>query len=683
MGEAKRRKNLDPNYGKFSKSISASHFKQGVKFEQQKEYQKAIYFYSQAIESDPSNSEAYFARGNVHDELGNYLNAINDYSEYIKLSGGSFKGFNNRALVYLKLEQDEDAIPDLEQAIKLDHSRPWPYQQLGALVWEQGKLTRSIELCRKAAQLYQKENDREGYQTCLEMINEGETNRGLIKMALNDPHVDEINWGEFHSTPADLDDASSVSEQDDYECYGDRAEYFRGFDFHLNKGGAFEKGLPKSHKYRSVRESKLFEFIQNAVENEEQATNYILSKVKVLSDLTEIQPDLLNLVDKSIMSKRNGDINQAFKYYDQVFSHNQTWFMLWYGLAKLLCLFREYRMAFACIKICTYLYPKMWNGRQYRSDHNLSYHYDQIYSLAIAGEENESYLKTLGCPLNTVRIANPNGKVRGNSPVGRVKVVKSESLSSAIKTQKKTEIHDLSFPITPRKACKLNQKLKVEGLGWFYKEFMTQNNMLESQCYVTEVIPDIHPRISPQKFSVDGEDFSLPVVCFHPESNIIKVLGLKEGEVVLVSRFDYFEQIQQKALKPQFFGCVKIVENIAQHYGYVARHTWDSIDCSDEEENSLIVHPLKNSDDEQEEKVKTIIEMEELGISVDRILIKVNISHIDECEDLNKYDEYEEQQWQEVFVYLLNNAEPYGDRITALINEKFGDNWFTMNWTES
>ena len=197
--------------------------------------------------------------------------------------------------------------------------------------------------------------------------------------------------------------------------------------------------------------------------------------------------------------------------------------------------------------------------------------------------------------------------------------------------------------------------------------------MLESQCYATEVILDVHPRIEHKKFSVEKKEFSLPVVCFHPQSNIIKVLGLEESEVVLVSRFQYFEQIQQKALKPQFFGCVKIIEHIAQHYGYVARHTWDSIDCSDKQENSLIVYPLKNSDCSPEQKVRTLIEREDLGISVDRALVKVNVSFV---------DEHEEQKWQEVFVYLLDNTEPCGDRITTLINENLGDNWLTMDWTE-
>ena len=244
-----------------------------------------------------------------------------------------------------------------------------------------------------------------------------------------------------YGKPTSQNDPIGIEEN--YECYGERAEYFRDLDFYLNQGGAFEESLPKYHKYRSVTESQLFQFIQNAVDQEVQTATYILNKVKSLSDLTEIQSDLLSLVDKSIMSKRDGNLNQAFKYYDQVFSHNQTWFMLWYGLAKLLCLFREYRMAFACIKICTYLYPKMSNGRQYHSDHNLSYHYDQIYSLAIAGDENESYLKTLGRPLDTIISSDSNGKVIANSPVGKIKVVKPESLSLAIRTQGKTDKHNM------------------------------------------------------------------------------------------------------------------------------------------------------------------------------------------------------------------------------------------------
>lgn len=476
-----------------------------------------------------------------------------------------------------------------------------------------------------------------------------------------------------YGKPASPIPPDNVWEEEDYECYGERAEYFKDLDFHLNQGGAFEKALPKHHQYRSVRESRLYQFIQNAIDHEEQSANYILSKVKLLSDLTEISPDLLNLVDKSIMLKRNGDLNQAFKYYDQVFVQNQTWFMLWYGLAKLLCLFREYRTAFACIKICTILYPKIWNGRRYHTDHDLSYHFDQMYSLAIAGEENEAYLKSLGRPLNTFRIANANGQIKPGSPVGRIKVLKPEGLPSSSQESTKTKNQYIDFPILPEKACELNQRLKADGLGWFYKEFMAQKNMLESRCYSTEVILDIHPRIEPKKFNLGGKTLSLPVVCFHPQSNVVKVLGIQEDEVVLVSRFQYFKQIQQKAPKPQFWGCVRLIKDIAPHYGFVWRRTWEPIDCSDDDENSLIIHLLRDPDNHTQGTVKTLIEREELGISVNRILIKVDVS----C--LNKSDD---QEWQEIFVYLLDNAKPYDERINAIIRKNLGDNWLSMSWEE-
>ncbi len=442
MGEAKRRKKLDPNYGKFSQSQSNHYFQQGAKCENKKEYEKAIDFYNEAIKCAPRNSEAYFGRGNAYDEIEKYEKAIDDYSKHLELTKGSFKGFNNRALVYVKLGQDERAISDFRQAIKLDPTRPYPYVQLGTLLWEQGKLKKSIELLIKATELYQKDKDYAGYKYCLELIEESRANLGLVKMALNDPYVDEVDWTELEDMPTEPNEFNLVSNEeklesdgddgnhDEYECFGKRADFFKNRDFHMNKGGAFEEGLPKYHKYRAVRESPLFQFIQNAIDWEEETAKYILSKVKSISDLTEIQDELSALVDKSVMSKRDGDLNQAFKYYDEVFSSNQTWFMLWYGLAKLLCLFREYRMAFACIKICTYLYPKMWNGRQYTSDHNLSYHYDQIHSIAIGGQENEPYLKTLGRPVDTVVMLNPSGKVKANSPVGRVKVVKTNDFPS-------------------------------------------------------------------------------------------------------------------------------------------------------------------------------------------------------------------------------------------------------------
>ncbi|HAT14681.1 MAG TPA: hypothetical protein DCS91_14905 [Microcoleaceae bacterium UBA11344] len=238
-----------------------------------------------------------------------------------------------------------------------------------------------------------------------------------------------------------------------------------------------------------------------------------------------------------------------------------------------------------------------------------------------------------------------------------------------------TEIHNIDFPITPRKACELNQRLREEGWGLFYKEFMSQNNMLTSRYYRTEVI--LTTTFYDSKFSVEGKDFYVPIVCFHPQSNIVKVLGLKHDEIVLVSRFHYFEQIQRKVIKPQFFGCVKMLsKNIIPEYGYVG-FNWHSFDWKESDENSLIINTLRNSEDNQEEKVKTITEREELGISADRVLITVRVYYP---------DEHEGQKCQEVLVFLLNNGIfddyiSYDHRITTLINKNLGDNWLKISCT--
>jgi len=241
-----------------------------------------------------------------------------------------------------------------------------------------------------------------------------------------------------------------------------------------------------------------------------------------------------------------------------------------------------------------------------------------------------------------------------------------------------TEIHNIDFPITPRKACELNKRLREKGWGLFYKEFMSQNNMLTSRYYKTEVILSTSPYMGASKFSVEGQDFSVPIVCFNPQSNIVKVLGLKHNEIVLVSRFQYFEHLQRKAIKPQFFGCVKMLsKNIIPEYGYVGNYSWHSFDGNESHDNSLIINTLRNSEDNQEEKVKTITEREELGISADRVLITVRVYYP---------DEHEGQKCQEVLVFLLNNGIfddyiSYDHRITTLINKNLGDNWLKISCT--
>ncbi len=50
-----------------------------------------------------------------------------------------------------------------------------------------------------------------------------------------------------YGKPTSQNDPIGIEEN--YECYGERAEYFRDLDFYLNQGGAFEESLPEYHRF--------------------------------------------------------------------------------------------------------------------------------------------------------------------------------------------------------------------------------------------------------------------------------------------------------------------------------------------------------------------------------------------------------------------------------------------------
>lgn len=175
---------------------------------------------------------------------------------------------------------------------------------------------------------------------------------------------------------------------------GHSEEYQSDTEYYKLKGGAFENGLPRTHKYNSVLQSELWSFISISSGKEEQIAMTLFNKPRTLSK-AEIQ----EIIDVAIMEKRAGNLNKAFLHYNLFFASNPGEFVLWYGLAKLLCLFREFRMAFTCIKICKYLFSK-GQREDMTVKRNLPYHYQQIYDMAFKNVVYESYLKSLGRPLN-------------------------------------------------------------------------------------------------------------------------------------------------------------------------------------------------------------------------------------------------------------------------------------------
>ena len=77
-------------------------FYRGYKSSQEKSFEKAIEYYSKAIELNPQFFQAYNNRGNAYRALKQYQDAINDYDEAIELNPQSANAYYNRGNTHLQ-----------------------------------------------------------------------------------------------------------------------------------------------------------------------------------------------------------------------------------------------------------------------------------------------------------------------------------------------------------------------------------------------------------------------------------------------------------------------------------------------------------------------------------------------------------------------------------------------------
>jgi tetratricopeptide (TPR) repeat protein len=97
----------------------------------QKDYNKAVEYYTKAIKLEPDNAEYYFSRGVSYYELKKHEKAIDDYTKAIELELDNALYYNNRGVSYLELKQYEKAIEDISKAIELDPNNAKYYYNRG------------------------------------------------------------------------------------------------------------------------------------------------------------------------------------------------------------------------------------------------------------------------------------------------------------------------------------------------------------------------------------------------------------------------------------------------------------------------------------------------------------------------------------------------------------------------
>jgi len=135
--------------------------KQGDKYYEQKEYQRALEAYNKAIKLDPKFARAHVWRGNVYRNLKDYTRALADYNTAIELNPNFADAYHNRGAVYRDLKDYTSALADYNTAIELDpqftsayNGRGNVYRNLKDYTRALADFNKSIDLDSKNAYAY-------------------------------------------------------------------------------------------------------------------------------------------------------------------------------------------------------------------------------------------------------------------------------------------------------------------------------------------------------------------------------------------------------------------------------------------------------------------------------------------------------------------------------------------------
>lgn len=130
-----------------------THFYRGTACEKNKEYEKAIEHYTNAIQLDPFLLEAYTNRAFNYKEIGQYEDAIKDCDIVVELNSNDPGAYYNRSIVYDAMGEVDKAIKDLTKVIELDPDSISAYNDRGLSYKNKGEFDNAIKDYNKAIEL--------------------------------------------------------------------------------------------------------------------------------------------------------------------------------------------------------------------------------------------------------------------------------------------------------------------------------------------------------------------------------------------------------------------------------------------------------------------------------------------------------------------------------------------------
>ena len=144
----------------------------GQDFYQEQDYQKALFNYDQALQSNPRLVEVYVKRAMVKSATEDKQGAIEDCSQAIRIDSKFADAYNYRAGARRAIEDWTGAVEDYTQLISLNPNSAFAYLNRG-LAYSAQKITQqALEDFQKAADFFKQENDSAYYQFALSKCRE-------------------------------------------------------------------------------------------------------------------------------------------------------------------------------------------------------------------------------------------------------------------------------------------------------------------------------------------------------------------------------------------------------------------------------------------------------------------------------------------------------------------------------
>ena len=125
----------------------------GIVYKAQKDYEKAIQCYNEAIKINENYEYPWNGLGIVYKKQKDYEKAIQCYNEAIKINENYEYPWNGLGIVYKKQKDYEKAIQCYNEAIKINENYEYPWNGLGNVYKEQKDYEKAIQCYNKSIKI--------------------------------------------------------------------------------------------------------------------------------------------------------------------------------------------------------------------------------------------------------------------------------------------------------------------------------------------------------------------------------------------------------------------------------------------------------------------------------------------------------------------------------------------------